>query len=173
MLGIFDSGVGGLTVLRSIRERLPDLSVTYLGDSARTPYGNLSRAVVTEYTKEACSFLFERGCSIIILACNTASAETLRELQQQWLPVLREKSGRSINILGVVRPLAEEAVLHTKRQCIGIVGTRSTVSSGAYKEELTELMPSVRVIQKACPLLVPLVEEQWQEKPEARKILKT
>ncbi len=177
MLGIFDSGFGGLTVLRELRALLPDLSLLYLGDSARTPYGDRSREVVTQCTKECCSFLFSRGCSLIILACNTASAETLRELQQEWLPTLRGNPKSQIpnpkNIIGVVRPLAEEAVLHTKNNRIAVTGTRSTVESGAYVEELKKLKPEVTVIQQACPLLVPLVEEGWERKPETRKILRT
>lgn len=173
MLGIFDSGVGGLTVFSSIREALPDLSITYLGDSARMPYGNLSRDTITQYTKESCLFLFDQGCSLIILACNTASAETLRALQQQWLPELRSKYDHPINILGVIRPLAEVAATLTKNNRIGIVATRSTVESGTYIEEFKTLLPEATVIQKACPLLVPLVEEQWHTKPEARKILRT
>jgi glutamate racemase len=183
MLGVFDSGVGGLTVLSAIRSVLPDLPVTYLGDSARMPYGNHERSIITQYTKECCALLFDRGCSLIVLACNTASAETLRELQQEWLPMLN-RDGTQRNILGVIRPLAEgavEALEHRlkgrhsshKSECIGVVGTRSTTTSETYVEELKALRPEVRVIQQACPLLVPLVEEQWHTKPEARKILKT
>ena len=177
MLGIFDSGFGGLTILKAIREVLPKQGIVYLGDSARTPYGDRSREVVTRYTKECCELLFARGCHLIVLACNTASAETLRELQQQWLPELRESTKHQApnpkNIIGVVRPLAEEAVLHTKNNRIAVVGTRSTVESGTYVEELKKLKAGVTVIQQACPLLVPLVEEGWERKPEARKILRT
>lgn len=173
MLGLFDSGVGGLNVLAAVREVLPDAATVYLGDSARTPYGNHSREVITRYTKECCHFLFEQGCTLIVLACNTASAETLRILQQEWLPELRQKIKRPINIIGVIRPLAEEAVRRTKSGCIGVVGTRSTVESKTYIEELKVLRPDVRVVQKACPLLVPLVEEGWIEKPETKKILRT
>ena len=172
MLGVFDSGAGGLTVLSAIRDRLPDLSITYLGDSARTPYGNQSREVVTKNTKECCRFLFDRGCNLILLACNTASADTLRELQQEWLPKLREEIGRNINIIGVVRPLAEEASSKTKNNCIGVVGTRSTVESEVYLKEFEKLNPAIRVVQQACPLLVPLVEEGWVKKPEARRIIR-
>lgn len=169
MLGVFDSGFGGLNVLKAIRALLPDIAIVYLGDSARTPYGNRSRDIVTEYTRECCQLLFDRGCTLIVLACNTASAETLRELQQRWLPALRSTPR---NILGVIRPLAEEAVLHTQNNVIGVVGTRSTVESGAYIEELKKLKPGVRVTQQACPLLVPLVEEGWTFKPEMRRILR-
>ena len=177
MLGVFDSGFGGLTVLRAIREALPAIAVTYLGDNARAPYGDRGRETVTEFTKECCTLLFERGCNLIILACNTASADTLGELQQEWLPTLgqrtKDKGRRNLNILGVVRPLAEEAALRTKTGRIAVVGTRSTVISEAYVRELTHLKPGVTVTSQACPLLVPLVEEGWERKPETRKILRT
>lgn len=172
MIGVFDSGAGGLTILGAIRDKLPDLSITYLGDSARTPYGTRSREIVTKYTKECCRFLFDRGCNLIILACNTASADTLRELQQNWLPELRKNYMRHINIIGVVRPLVEESVILTKNKCIGVVGTRSTVESGAYIEEIGKLDSSIRVVQQACPLLVPLIEEGWIKKPETRRIVR-
>jgi glutamate racemase len=176
VLGIFDSGFGGLSVLRAIRKALPEHDMMYLGDSARTPYGTRSREIVTRYTKECCLYLFERGCHLIVLACNTASAETLRELQQRWLPALRKnanfESQSAKNIIGVIRPIEEEAVLQTKNNVIGVVGTRSTVQSQAYVEELTALNPDVTVVQQACPLLVPLVEEGWERKPETRMILR-
>ncbi|HLC75996.1 MAG TPA: glutamate racemase [Candidatus Peribacterales bacterium] len=173
MLGIFDSGVGGLNVFAAIRTLLPNLQMTYLGDNARTPYGDRSRETITAWTKECCSFLFDQGCTLIVLACNTASAETLRVLQQEWLPNVRKHRNKTLNILGVIRPLAEEAVEHTRNGCIGVVGTRSTISSGTYIEELSALRPALRVVQQACPLLVPLVEEGWINKPETRKILRT
>jgi glutamate racemase len=170
MLGVFDSGFGGLTVLKGIREKCPDISITYLGDSARTPYGNRSRDTVTKYTKECCEELFKRGCNLILLACNTASADTLRELQQNWLPSL--KDSKSKNIIGVVRPLAEEAVSISKTGRIGVVGTRGTIESGAYEDEINNLNKDAQIIQKACPLLVPLVEEGWIGKPETNRILR-
>lgn len=173
MLGVFDSGVGGLNVLAAIRKRLPRHSILYLGDSARTPYGNRSRKAITWYTAECCFHLFERGCSLIVLACNTASAETLRVLQKEWLPGLREHFHRPLNIIGVIRPLAEEAVQISKSGRIAVVGTRSTIESKTYDAELTALRNDVRVISKACPLLVPLVEEGWIDKPETRRILRT
>lgn len=187
MLGIFDSGCGGLTVLRAIRELLPDRAMTYLGDNARLPYGEKSRGEVTQYTKECCSVLFERGCTLIVLACNTASADTLHSLQQEWLPhfaplrgastfakaMVDRSAGKPRNIIGVIRPLVEEAVLRTKNNRIAIVGTRSTIASTAYERELKKLKPEVTVIPQACPLLVPLVEEGWIEKSETRRILRS
>jgi len=173
MLGVFDSGFGGLTVLRTVRNILPTADILYLGDSARTPYGNRSRSIVTQYTQECCAALFNRGCTLIILACNTASADTLRTLQQEWLPPLRKERGDAMfNIIGVVRPLAEEAVESTKNKCIGVVGTRGTVESRTYIEELVSVLPDAKVVQQACPLLVPLVEEGWERTPEARRILR-
>ncbi len=172
MLGVFDSGAGGLTVLSAIRNRLPELSITYLGDSARTPYGNQSREVVTRNTKECCQFLFDRGCNLIILACNTASADTLRELQCEWLPKMREGMKKNVNVIGVIRPLAEEAASQTKNNCIGVVGTRSTVESEVYVKEFEKLNPAIRVVQQSCPLLVPLVEEGWVKKPETRRVVR-
>lgn len=171
MLGVFDSGFGGLTVLRAIRDVLPDISITYLGDSARTPYGNRSRSTVTKYTKECCEELFRRGCKLIVLACNTASADTLRELQQEWLPKFKEEEPR--NIIGVIWPLAEKAANITRSGRIGVVGTRGTIESGAYVSEIKKLRPDAEVVDQACPLLVPLVEEGWIDKPETRKILRT
>ena len=190
MLGIFDSGFGGLSVLRAVRRLLPNLDIVYLGDNARTPYGNRSRETVTRHTQECCSLLFDRGCSLIVLACNTASADTLRVLQTEWLPLVRETGNgkretrqfvsasriphpASCNIIGVIRPLAEEAVSMTKNNRIAVVGTRGTVDSQAYTQELTKLKPEVTVLQQACPLRVPLVEEQWERKPETRPILRT
>lgn len=175
VLGVFDSGFGGLSVLQAIRALLQDIAIVYLGDNARTPYGNRSRDIVTEYTRECCQLLFDRGCTLIVLACNTASAETLRSLQQQWLPTIWNPDAHRDaprNVIGVIRPLAEEAVLHTRNHVIGVVGTRSTVESGAYVEELRKLDPDVCVVQQACPLLVPLVEEGWIGKPETRRILR-
>lgn len=173
MLGVFDSGVGGLNVLAAIRKRLPGHSILYLGDSARTPYGNRSREIITRYTAECCFHLFERGCTLIVLACNTASAETLRTLQQEWLPRIRKRFNRPLNIIGVIRPLAEEAVKITRSGRIAVVGTRSTIESKTYDKELTALRDDVRVLSRACPLLVPLVEEGWVDKPETRRILRT
>lgn len=173
MLGVFDSGFGGLTILRGIREACPDLAITYLGDSARAPYGDRSAAIITRYTQECCAFLFARGCTLIILACNTASAGTLRMLQQEWLPSLTFPDGKPRNILGVIRPLAEEAAAMTRTRRIAVLGTRRTIASHVYEEEFHSLDPKMSVVAQACPLLVPLIEEGWEGKPETRKILRT
>lgn len=169
MLGIFDSGVGGLTVARAIRARLPPYQICYLGDTARLPYGNRSADVVYQFTVEAVSYLLAQGCPLVIVACNTASALALRRLQQEWLPSHYPEA----RVLGVIRPMAEYAAQASRGGCVGVVGTRSTVDSGAYVRELQAANPNLRVTQQACPLLVPLIEEGWGKRPETKKILRT
>ncbi|MBN1105257.1 MAG: glutamate racemase [Deltaproteobacteria bacterium] len=168
MIGVFDSGYGGLTVLKAFLERLPDYDYVYLGDSARAPYGNKSLKVVYEYTRQAVEFLFGQGAVLIILACNTASAKALRKVQQEWLPVYQPDK----RVLGVVIPLAEAAVEASRHGRIAVIGTRATIESGVYKQELHKLRPELKVFGRACPLLVPLVEEGWVGKPETHSILK-
>lgn len=179
MLGIFDSGFGGLTIFKHIARTLPQYDYLYLGDNARAPYGNRSQETIYEFTVEAVDWLFKQGCTLVVLACNTASAEALRKLQQEWLPShLEEKppsggfSSKYRNILGVIRPVVEEAVKMTKGS-IGVVGTRATIASGAYTRELKKLKPEATVIEHACPLLVPLIEEEWSGKPEIKRILRS
>lgn len=168
MIGVFDSGFGGLTIFREIESKLPNYDYIYLGDNARAPYGNHSQEVIYEYTRQAVDFLFAQGCGLIILACNTASAEALRKLQQEYLP----KKYPTKNILGVIRPLAEVAATLTKNRVIGVMGTRSTVESKAYIKELQAQNKKIKVVQQACPLLVPLIEENWEQAPETKMILK-
>lgn len=168
MIGVFDSGFGGLTILKAFLEDLPDYDYLYLGDSARTPYGNKSLKVVYEYTRQAVEFLFHEGATLIILACNTASAKALRKIQQEWLPLhypLRR-------VLGVAIPLAEAAVAASRYGRIGVIGTRATIESRVYEQELHKLEPRLRIYGQACPLLVPLVEEDWVGRPETTMILK-
>lgn len=166
MIGVFDSGFGGLTVLRSLVARLPDYDYLYLGDSARAPYGSRSLEVVHSFTREAVEYLFDRGCPLVLLACNTASAQALRTLQQRHLPAHRPDR----RILGVVRPSAEAlaglppgAIPGITRPSlaegvVAVLGTAGTVASGSYALELGKLAPGLRLIQQACPLWVPLVE---------------
>ena len=166
MIGVFDSGFGGLTVLASLLERLPAYDYTYLGDSARAPYGTRSPDAVLEFTREAVEYLFAAGCPLVVLACNTSSARALRTLQQRYLPA-RHPDRR---ILGVVRPSAEAlAGLEpgaipgvtppaTLTGTVAIVGTPGTVASDSYHLELVKLAPGLRLVQQACPLWVPLVE---------------
>lgn len=154
MIGVFDSGFGGLTILKGIVRRLPKYDYIYLGDSARTPYGNRSQDLIFEFTKEAVDFLFRAGCQLIILACNTASAEALRKIQQEWSPLHYPER----RVLGVIRPTVEEAVKLTTNNKIGVIGTEGTISSGAYVREIKNLNQRIKVFQQACPLLVPIIE---------------
>ena len=168
MIGVFDSGFGGLTILRAFMDRLPEHDFIYLGDNARTPYGNKTQSVIYEYTRQAVEFLFRRGSRIIILACNTASAKALRKIQQEWLP-LHYPDRR---VLGVVIPLAEVAVETSRYGRIGVIGTQATIESKVYEQELHKLQENLNIYAKPCPLLVPLVEENWVGKPETNMILK-
>jgi len=168
MIGVFDSGFGGLTILKAFIDKLPEYDFIYLGDNARTPYGNKSLNVIYEYTRQAVDFLFRCGSRLIILACNTASAKALRMIQQKWLP-LHYPDRR---VLGVVIPLAEMAVEISRYGRIGVIGTRATIESKVYEQELHKLEPKLRLYGQSCPLLVSLVEENWVGKPETTMILK-
>ncbi|MFA4845159.1 MAG: glutamate racemase [Patescibacteria group bacterium] len=152
MLGIFDSGFGGLTVLKPIHERLPEVSTIYLGDNARAPYGVRTQEEIFQFTLEGVRFLFERGCPLVQLACNTASSQALRRIQQEVLP--RDFPDR--RVLGVIRPAAEYMALHSRR--VGIFATPATVESNAYAHELFKLNPEIKVTQLACPGLTDLIE---------------
>lgn len=152
MLGVFDSGFGGLTIFKRLVKELPKYDYIYLGDSARAPYGNRSQNLIFEFAKQAVDYLLKQGCQLIILACNTASAEALRRIQQEYLPVKYPQR----RVLGVIRPTAEEAI--DKERRVGVIGTEATISSGAYIKELKKLNPNIQVFQQACPLLVPIIE---------------
>lgn len=156
-IGIFDSGYGGLTVLRQIRQRLPQYDYLYLGDNARAPYGQRSFQLVYEFTLQAVKRLFELGCPLIILACNTASAKALRTIQQCDLPQMGDSS---LRVLGVVRPTAEAVDTFTKTRHIGIVATRGTIMSRTYDLEIAKTAPDIVVNSEACPMWVPLVENR-------------
>ena len=166
MIGVFDSGFGGLTIFRELVKQLPKYDYIYLGDSARTPYGNRSQDLIFEFSRQAVDYLFKQGCQLIILACNTASSEALRRIQQEhlsknYLPRIIPKEfvrGPKRRVLGVIRPTVEEAVKRTKNNRIGVIGTEGTVSSGAYVREIKNLNPKIKVFQQACPLLVPMIE---------------
>jgi glutamate racemase len=168
MIGVFDSGFGGLTIFGAFMDRLPQYDYLYLGDNARTPYGNKSLHTIYEYTEQAVSFLFKQGAALIILACNTASAKALRKIQQEWLP----KHYPDRRVLGVVIPLAEAAVATSRYGRIGVIGTRATIESRVFEQELHKLDHGLQIHSRACPLLVPLVEEGWVGKPETNMILK-
>jgi len=169
-IGFFDSGFGGLSIFKAVEQLLPEYDYVYLGDSARAPYGNHSHEVIYEYVIEAVEYLFsQQDCKLIILACNTASAQALRKLQQQWLP----KHYPDRNVLGVIRPVAEEVAKYAGNKRIGIIGTRATISSKVFTKKLTnQLQKAPMVIEQACPLLVPMIEEGFHKRPEMKKVLK-
>ena len=153
-IGIFDSGYGGLTILRDIQQRMPDRDFIYLGDNARAPYGSRSFDVVYTFTLQCVQRLFEMGCHLVILACNTASAKALRNIQQNDLPRLDSER----RVLGIIRPTVEQVGLTSQTRHIGLVGTTGTVQSMSYPLESKKLYPDIIVTDKACPMWVPLVE---------------
>jgi glutamate racemase len=167
-IGVFDSGYGGLTVLKEIVNRLPAYDYVYLGDNARAPYGTRSFDTVYEYTLQSVQWLLQRGCPLIILACNTASAKALRTIQQKDLP----KYDQNIRVLGVIRPSAEIIGNYTKTKKVGILGTNGTVESQSYPIEIEKFFPDVQVLQHACPLWVPLVENNEYLSPGADYFIK-
>ena len=153
-IGIFDSGYGGLTVMRSIVDALPGYDYLYLGDNARAPYGSRSFETVYQYTLECVNWLFDQGCELVILACNTASAKALRQIQQVDLP----KRSDQKRVLGVIRPTTEQLGHLTQTGVVGVMGTEGTVKSGSYPIELAKFFPELVVEQEACPMWVYLVE---------------
>ncbi len=162
-IGVFDSGYGGLTVLREIVRKLPQYDYLYLGDNARAPYGPRSFETVYHYTRQCVQYLFERGCRLVILACNTASAKALRNIQQLDLP--RMEPG--LRVLGVIRPTTEVIGRYSQTGQVGILATRGTVTSDSYPIEIARLFPDLLVFQEACPMWVPLVENGEAESPGA------
>ena len=153
-IGIFDSGYGGLTVLKEIEKKLPGYDYLYLGDNARSPYGNRSFETVYQYTLQCVKWFFEKGCHLVILACNTASAKALRTIQQNDLPGIDP----SKRVLGVIRPTAEIIGNFSETQSVGVLATHGTVSSQSYPMEIAKFFPALKVYQEACPLWVPLIE---------------
>ncbi|EKE16415.1 MAG: Glutamate racemase [uncultured bacterium] len=153
-IGIFDSGFGGLNIMKGIVKELPKHNYVYLGDTARVPYGSRSKEIIYEFTKQAADFLFSKKCELIIFACNTASSDALRRIQQEYLPVHYPNK----KVLGVIIPVAELAVTKTKNKRIGIMATEGTVSSGSFMRELLKIDNGVKIYQNACPLLAPIVE---------------
>lgn len=169
MIAVFDSGYGGLTVLKPLMELLPEYDYLYLGDNARAPYGNHGPENIKKFSEQAVGYLFSKGAKLIIFACNTASSVALRHVQQKYLKGDKETDRK---ILGVLIPVAEESISITKNHKVGVVGTRVTVNSNAYETEIHKLNPNIKVYSKACPLLVPFIEEDWHKKPEASSILR-
>ncbi|HMO62282.1 MAG TPA: glutamate racemase [Ferruginibacter sp.] len=162
-IGIFDSGYGGLTVLKEITARLPQYKYIYLGDNARSPYGTRSFDTVYQYTLQCVQWFFKQGCPLVILACNTASAKALRTIQQNDLP----KAGSGKRGLGVIRPTSEVIGQYSQTRHIGILGTSGTVQSGSYLIEIEKFFPGTKVYQQACPMWVPLVENNEHLTPGA------
>ncbi|MDD2316988.1 MAG: glutamate racemase [Desulfobacterales bacterium] len=162
MIGIFDSGIGGLTVVREFMQHLPGYDIIYFGDTARTPYGSKSPETVVEYARQNTEFLLEHGAKIIVMACNTASSVATDTLVQSY----------DVPVFEVVTPAVELAVQATRYGRIGVIGTRATINSGVYEKKILQIAPKARVYSRACPLFVPLVEEGWIRKPETAMIVK-
>jgi glutamate racemase len=162
-IGIFDSGFGGLTVLKAIKQQLPQYDYLYLGDNARAPYGSRSFDTVYEYTLECVKHLFSMGCELIVLACNTASAKALRSIQQKNLPLIDPNK----RVLGVIRPTTEIIGNYSKTGHVGVLGTSGTVNSGSYLVEIEKFFPGLNVYQEACPMWVPLIENNDYQNPGA------
>lgn len=167
-IGVFDSGYGGLTILHGIRQLLPQYDYLYLGDNARTPYGTRSFEVVYEFTRQAVVKLFQMGCHLIILGCNTASAKALRTIQQHDLPTLDP----SRRVLGIIRPTAEVIGSLTHSRHVGIFATEGTIKSESYNLEIHKLFPDIQVTGVACPFWVPLVEYNEADSPGADYFVK-
>ena len=167
-IGVFDSGYGGLTILDGIRQLLPEYDYLYLGDNARAPYGPRSFDVVYEFTRQAVQRLFEMGCHLVILGCNTASAKALRTIQQVDLPQWDQER----RVLGVIRPTAEVIGELTKSRHVGVLATEGTIKSESYNLEIKKLYPDVQVSGVACPFWVPLVEYNEADSPGADYFVK-
>ncbi len=162
MIGIFDSGIGGLTVVRALMDQLPEYDLIYFGDTARTPYGTKSGRTVIEYSRQNTQFLLDSGASLIVMACNTASSVATETIRQDF----------DVPLYEVVTPAVDLALDKTRNGVIGVIGTRGTVASGVYEQKIKAKHPRATVHSTACPLLVPLVEEGWAKKPETRTIVK-
>ena len=162
-IGVFDSGIGGLTVLKEIRKVLPNEKIFYFGDTARVPYGEKTKELITRYSKEIVEFLLDKEVSAIVVACNTATALALEELRKTF----------KIPIIGVIKAGAKTAISTTKSGNIGVIGTKATVNSKRYEEEIKKLSENVKVIAKACPLFVPAVEEGILDGKLVDQIIKT
>jgi glutamate racemase len=154
-IGVFDSGIGGLTVVKALRDLLPDEQIIYLGDTARVPYGSRSATTVIRYSLEIANMLLERNAKVIVVACNTVSSVALDQL----------KATLPVTVTGVIRPGAEAAIQTSRNHHVGVIGTRATIRSGAYERTLRGLEPKVQVTSRACPLLVPLIEEGLLQDP--------
>ncbi len=162
MIGIFDSGIGGLTVAKAILDCLPEYDIIYFGDTARTPYGNKSPETVIQYVLENTRFLANEGAKIIVVACNTASSLAFGQIKVNY----------KVPVFEVVTPAVDLAIEKSRKKRIGVIGTRATIASGIYEKKILDKAPGAKVYSAACPLLVSLVEEGWLKKPETRMIVK-
>jgi len=162
MIGIFDSGVGGLTVAKSIIQQIPGYSIIYFGDTARTPYGTKSHDTVVKYSLKAAEFLVNKGAQTLIMACNTASSVAFKNVKKRY----------DIPVFEVISPAVDLAIEKTRNNYIGVIGTRATINSCVYEQKIKKNNPPAKVYSYPCPLLVPLVEEGWFNKPETRMIVK-
>jgi glutamate racemase len=162
LIGVFDSGIGGLTVVRALKQHLPGHSILYFGDTARTPYGTKSPETVIEYAVEDAEILLQRGARILVVGCNTASSVATDTLRNKF----------DVPIFEVISPAVDIAVSQPKGQKVGVIGTRATVNSGVYEHQIKAIRPDMDVYSAPCPLLVPLVEEGWLKRGETRRIVK-
>lgn len=162
MIGIFDSGIGGLTVVREVLDKLSQYRIVYFGDTARSPYGPKSPKTIIDYAIEDTEFLLSQGAKIIIVACNSASSVAFEALKDRF----------PIPIFEVIRPAVEKTLRVTRKQRVGVIGTRATVGSGIYERLLKAVRPEIQVYSQACPLLVPLVEEGWLNRPETKRVVR-
>ncbi len=162
MIGIFDSGIGGLTVVRALTEQLPGYDIIYFGDTAHTPYGNKSPETVITYALRNTDFLLSKSAKLIIMACNTASSVATERVTEKF----------DVPVFEVITPAVELSLRTSKKHKIGVIGTRTTINSGVYEKKIRAMSPDAKVWSAPCPLLVPLVEEGWLKKPETRMIVK-
>ena len=162
-IGFFDSGIGGLTVVKSVTQLLPNENIVYFGDTARVPYGSKSNETVVEYSIQAANFLLRKNIKLLVVACNTASSVALKELRKFL----------TVPVIGMIEPGAKLALSESKNKHIGVIGTRATINNKAYAHELKRLNPKVKVFEQACPLFVPLAEEGWLDHKATELIAKT
>lgn len=163
MIGFFDSGYGGITVLKPVFEAFPHADYLYLGDNARAPYGSHSAENIFRYTEEAVKFFIQRGVDTIVIACNTASSTALPSIAEKY---------PNTTFFGVIEPTAQLALNRSLSKKIGVVGTKATIGSGVYEKTIQRLNEKAAIVSKACPLIVPFIEENWHNKPEAKSVLK-
>jgi len=162
MIGVFDSGVGGLTVVRALMDVLPHADFLYFGDTARTPYGNKSRETIVRYAFENTRLLVDHGATRVVVACNSAASAAQQDIQARF----------DLPVFDVIGPAVSAAVSASPGGAIGVIGTRATIGTGIYERRIQALRPNARVVSQACPLLVPLVEEGWLDKPETARIVR-